>query len=61
MGALDELTESESESDHEQNQTKKAKASKEVTLDDLQQHGYSGGPSVLFVPPPEREEGNWAW
>lgn len=33
-----------------------------ISLEDLQQHGYQAGPSVLYMKPPQEEpEGNWAW
>lgn len=33
-----------------------------VSLEDLQKQGYSSGPSVLYMKPPEEEgQQNWAW
>ena len=33
----------------------------ELTLDDLEAQGFSTGPSVLFIKPPEEEQQNWNW
>lgn len=36
--------------------------SKEIDVETLKHHGYAGGPSVLYVPPPQDEgHQDWAW
>jgi hypothetical protein len=37
------------------------KRAKTIDVEALQQHGYKGGPSVLYVPEQEDEGGNWSW
>lgn len=33
-----------------------------VSLEDLQKQGYSAGPSVLYMKPPEEDgQQNWSW
>lgn len=37
-------------------------APKNISLETLKQHGYSGGPSVLFTPEPQDDQDNqWNW
>lgn len=65
MDALEALSGSSSASEDEAGPgpppaLKKSVVTK-ISLEDLQQHGYSGGPSVLYVPPPEDADPNWAW
>ncbi|KAF6258244.1 hypothetical protein COO60DRAFT_1519717 [Scenedesmus sp. NREL 46B-D3] len=72
MDALDALSEdsddSESESSGEEEQQKAAeqapakKQKTDITIEDLQKQGYTGGPSVLYMKPPEEvAQANWAW
>jgi hypothetical protein len=34
---------------------------KEITLDDLQAQGFTTGPSVLFIKPPQENTQDWNW
>ncbi|WIA20072.1 hypothetical protein OEZ85_005933 [Tetradesmus obliquus] len=72
MDALDALSDDSddtgSESSEEEEQQKAAeqapakKQKTDITLEDLQKQGYSSGPSVLYMKPPEETgQANWAW
>lgn len=66
MDALGELSGSSSGSDDEGSvgasapPSKKGKPAAQITFEDLQQHGMTEGPSVLYVPPPN-DQPDWAW
>ncbi len=51
----------EAEAEPEPQPAAKKSAATKISLEDLQQHGYSGGPSVLYVPPPADADPNWTW
>ncbi|KFM22883.1 hypothetical protein F751_5592 [Auxenochlorella protothecoides] len=65
MDALEALSgsssDSEAEAEPEPQPAAKRSAATKISLEDLQQHGYSGGPSVLYVPPPADADPNWTW
>ncbi len=53
---------SDQEDQTEQPAAKKVKGADKVDLAALRQHGFSSGPSVLYVPPPTADgEANWNW
>lgn len=58
---LSEGSESESSSSQEDAKPCSTKKPKCIDLETLQQHGYSSGPSILFVPEKPEQEQNWAW
>jgi hypothetical protein len=50
----------EAEDEPQQQPAKKQKT--DISLEDLQKQGYSSGPSVLYMKPPEEDgQQNWNW
>lgn len=69
MDALDAVSDDSDAGDSSEEQEDEAKepapAKKqktEITVEDLQKQGYKGGPSVLYMKPPEESgQQNWTW
>jgi hypothetical protein len=55
-------SESEDAADEQLPQQPAKKQKTDVSLEDLQKQGYSSGPSVLYMKPPEEDgQQNWSW
>lgn len=67
MNVLDDLSDSDSDGSpkeelHAPPEIKPSKKKAKIDLEDLEKCGYKSGPSVLFVPAPNKQsESCWEW